>query len=238
MIRFPCQSQLNITCRSPAQGDQRIIRVSFRHAKAHLPYENVAMPEGALAIIQQDLEHSTPSALVTKIQDLFPNVSAPQIYTAWAQMSEMLWKRNTDQLTSAKLLLKEFPEDIDLFEDLKPPEGVEQFCFALKQVVNALHGKVVEIGLDATCKVSDIVIVQLAYPFQIIPIQRTLSFIQYWENTTMQASLWSAAFLLQHRQLKLASGRKHYMAGVKHYRTSMASFQSSSTLTKTWLKSE
>ena len=42
-------------------------------------------------------------------------------------MSEMLWKRDHMQLPSAKTLLTEFGDDVDVFE-IKVAEGVEQLC--------------------------------------------------------------------------------------------------------------
>ncbi len=68
------------------------------------------------------------------------------------KMSEVIWKRDSDQLTSARILLKEFQDDVDLFEDIKTPDGVTQMCFALKKILHGLRGKTVEIGLDATCE--------------------------------------------------------------------------------------
>jgi hypothetical protein len=65
-------------------------------------------------------------------------------------MSEILWKRDHLQLPSAETLLKEFVKDVDVF-DVEVPEHVEQLCWGMKKIAAKLKGKVVEIGIDATC---------------------------------------------------------------------------------------
>lgn len=66
-------------------------------------------------------------------------------------MSEMLWKRDHMQLPSAKTLLTEFGDNVDVFE-IKVAEGVEQLCWGMKKIASKLKGKIVEIGIDATCE--------------------------------------------------------------------------------------
>jgi len=95
------------------------------------PYFDVEMPSGASDIIRQHLEWSTPVSLVPQIQTSFPNVTAKQVHAAWTDMSE----------TS---------DDVDVF-DITVADGVEQLCWGMKKVANRLKGKVVEIGVDATC---------------------------------------------------------------------------------------
>jgi len=59
------------------------------------------MPQEALEIIQENLEWCTPNSLATKIQTLYPSVTTNQIHTAWTTMSETLWKRDPNPMTSA-----------------------------------------------------------------------------------------------------------------------------------------
>ena len=68
-------------------------------------------------------------------------------------MSETLWKRDQYQLPSAEILLKEYSDDIDVF-DIPVADGVEQLCWGMKRVASWLKGMVVEIGIDATCTCS------------------------------------------------------------------------------------
>ena len=85
------------------------------------------MPLEASNIIQENMEWSNPASLTIKIQDRFLDVTAQQVRTTWAQMSETLWKRDQYQLPSAKILLKEYSNDVDVF-DIAVTEGIEQLC--------------------------------------------------------------------------------------------------------------
>jgi hypothetical protein len=108
------------------------------------------MPLEASAMIRENLEWTTPVSMVPRIQALHPHITAKQIHAAWTVMSEVIWKRDKDQLQSSETLLKEFTDDTDLF-DVKPTEGVQQVCWGLKRIARQLRGKIVEIGIDATC---------------------------------------------------------------------------------------
>jgi len=68
-------------------------------------------------------------------------------------MSETLWRRDKEQLPSAETLLREFSDDVDVF-DIEVEEGVQQLCLGMKKIRERLRGKVIEIGIDATCKLS------------------------------------------------------------------------------------
>ena len=89
--------------------------------------------------------------MARKIQIGFPAVSTKQVHKAWTTMSETLWKRNSDQIPSARALLTEYEDDADLLT-IPTPEGVEQVAWVMKKIVNVLRGRIVEIGIDATCK--------------------------------------------------------------------------------------
>jgi hypothetical protein len=99
----------------------------------HKPYYDVTMPPEATAIIRENVEWSTPVALVPKIQALHPHVSTNQVYSGWAVMSEELWKRDKLQLPSARALLAEFQKDVDVF-DITATEGVEQLCWGMTKI--------------------------------------------------------------------------------------------------------
>ncbi|KAI6042138.1 hypothetical protein EDC04DRAFT_2601114 [Pisolithus marmoratus] len=106
------------------------------------------MPPVAIQIICDDLEWSAPSALVPKICALYPHLTASQVHFAWTRMSEILWKKDTNQLTSARLLLEEC-HDIEVL-DVTTLDGIEQLCWGMTAIAHQLAGKVVEIALDAT----------------------------------------------------------------------------------------
>ncbi|KAG0694190.1 hypothetical protein DFH29DRAFT_985319 [Suillus ampliporus] len=113
MKHFDCHSTLVVSCcqRAPDSIDQRTISIHIEHHDSHTPYFDVAMPAEATEIIRDNLEWSIPSTLVPRIQGLFPNVTSKQVHSAWSTMSQILWKKDENQLTSAKLLLDELAGD-------------------------------------------------------------------------------------------------------------------------------
>lgn len=127
-----------------------MVSINLRHLLRHKPYYDVGMPPGAAEIIRSNLEWSTPVTLVGRIRDQYPTVTANQIHAAWTSMSEVMWKRDKDQLASAKLLLGELHKDVDIF-DTDVDEGVQQVCWGMTRIAARLKGKVVEIAIDATC---------------------------------------------------------------------------------------
>lgn len=101
---YNCHSCLWISCHEGDDPSSRQITINLQHHEPHTPYYDVAMPPKA-AIIIQDLEWTTPNAMVPKIQVLFPTVTTTQIHSAWSIMSKVLWKRDDLQLLSAEILL-------------------------------------------------------------------------------------------------------------------------------------
>ena len=145
-------SKLNISCRKAGRGQTtRTITIWLEHHKNHTPYYDVSLPPEAAAMIRDDLEWITPSTIAAKIQAAYPTVSANQVHFAWTKMSEILWKRDAEQLPSVQALLAEFQEDADIL-GLPEAEGVEQVAWAMKRIIEPLKGKIVEIGVDSTCE--------------------------------------------------------------------------------------
>lgn len=102
-------------------------------------------------MIRDNLEWTTPVSMVGKVQALYPETTPNQIHRAWTEMSQVLWKKDPVQLLSAKLLLNEHKDEVDLFQ-IEKIDGVEQLCWGMKRIAHRLRGKIVEIGIDATCK--------------------------------------------------------------------------------------
>ncbi|KAF7333854.1 SWIM-type domain-containing protein [Mycena venus] len=139
MHRFDCKSRLRVSSLNGDEGHRKI-SISLRHLDSHVPYYDVSMPAEATAIIREGIEWSTPVQMVGRIQELFSNITATQVHSAWTEMSQILWKRDD---------MKEFGDDVDVL-DIQPAEGVEQVAWVMKKIMEPLRGKVVEIGLDAT----------------------------------------------------------------------------------------
>ncbi|KAF8995535.1 hypothetical protein BDQ17DRAFT_1330478 [Cyathus striatus] len=89
-------------------------------------------------------------AMMEKIQTLFPNVTRLQVQSAWKEFSKVHWYCDDLQLPSAKILLGEFKDEVDIFKPQGLPEGVEMLAWGMKIVANKLKGKIIEIGMDAT----------------------------------------------------------------------------------------
>ena len=89
--------------------------------------------------------------MANKVQELYPNVTVQQIHNAWTTMSETLWKHEPMQLPSAKTLLEELRNEVDVFH-INPVEGAEQLYWGMKQIATVLKGKVTEVAFDATCR--------------------------------------------------------------------------------------
>jgi hypothetical protein len=156
MKRFDCHSSLIISCHSGGDSAalDRTLYINLRHQAQHIHYYDVSMPAGAAALIREHVEWATPADMVTKIQREYPNVSRAQVHETWKRMSEVFWRRDDKQTTSAFKLLSEFPDDVDMFTPRGVPEGVEIMCWGLKNVAQPLkeHAEMAEVALDATCE--------------------------------------------------------------------------------------
>jgi hypothetical protein len=156
MQRFLCRSSLMVSSKPSRIPGMRLVTIKMHYHQKHKPYYDVAMPPEALDFIRTNLDWSTLVSMVSKVQELYPNVTASQIHTAWTTMSETLWKREKMQLPSAKVLLEEFRDVVDVFH-IDAVEGVEQLCWGMKKIATTLKklGKVTEVAFDATCRCLD-----------------------------------------------------------------------------------
>lgn len=153
MHRYDCKSKLNISYRAnPRSGENTYkITIWLKHHKKHPPYYDVSLPPEAVVLIRENPEWFSPHGVAKKVLVTYPTITANQVHAAWSTMSETLWKRDRDPLPSVKVLLGELESDVALL-DLPQMEGVEQVAWVMKRVVSPLRGKIVKIGIDATCK--------------------------------------------------------------------------------------
>lgn len=82
---------------------------------------------------------------------MFPHVTAAQVHAAWTKMSEIFWKCEKEQMSSARALLDKLGPDVEKFE-LNVPEGVSHLCWGMKKIAERLRGQIIELGVDATCE--------------------------------------------------------------------------------------
>jgi len=126
--------------------------IYVQHHVKHVLYVDVGMPPEALQMIQEQAEWSTPAEMATKIQSVYPQVTTKQIHAAWRGLSQEYWRRDDIQLISAKKLLAEYGDAVDIFDLVGVPDGVEILAWGMKRIAETLRGKIVEIGIDATCE--------------------------------------------------------------------------------------
>ena len=153
MHHYECKSKLNISYQIISRGTENThtMTIWLEHHKRHPPYYDVTLPLEAVETIREELEWTTPGEMARRIQIAYPVVSAKQVHKAWTTMSETLWKRDAEQISSARALLTEYKDDVDVLT-IPATDGVEQVAWVMKKVMSPLRGKIVEIGIDATCK--------------------------------------------------------------------------------------
>ncbi|THU89691.1 hypothetical protein K435DRAFT_760822 [Dendrothele bispora CBS 962.96] len=150
MDRFDCSSRATISSRTFTRDQTKtLISIHFHHEKHHIPYYDVSMPQRVTDIIHENMGHCTPNNLVPLIQAEFPNITSAQVYSAWIKLSEELWKHAENPLESAKQLLEELRDEVEVVHT-KVADGVEQLCWVLKKITGPLGKGVVEVALDAT----------------------------------------------------------------------------------------
>jgi hypothetical protein len=147
MDRFPCDSKLNV--RVVHTPGYIAIEVHIEHHHRHETYFDIQMPAEAIVTIRENV-WTTPAIIATHVRAKFPNVTTSQIRNVWKKFNENLWHRDIDQAKSARILLGEFPDDVDMFE-FEAIEGVEAIGWGLKSVASQLRD-VIEVAMDVTCK--------------------------------------------------------------------------------------
>ncbi|KAG7089710.1 hypothetical protein E1B28_011365 [Marasmius oreades] len=123
----------------------------MEHHQAHLHYVDGSMPIEAIEYIQDHLEFK-PHDVFKALRSDYSTLASSQIYSAWLQLSKVLWRRENDQMMSAKRLLEELQDarEVDVFTTVSV-EGIEQLAWGMKKIVKQLTGySIVEIGIDVT----------------------------------------------------------------------------------------
>ncbi|KAF7305187.1 SWIM-type domain-containing protein [Mycena kentingensis (nom. inval.)] len=131
------------------EADDHTIFINLQHSFRHNNYEDHSFPDAALAMVHATDEEVTPSALARRIRNSFTVLNA-QVYNAWREKNGAIWRRDVMQLLSAWKLLKEYDQEVDLFDPENVPEGVEILCWGMKEIAMRLRGEIVEVAMDAT----------------------------------------------------------------------------------------
>lgn len=90
--------------------------------------------------------------MVAKVQAAYPSITSAQIHAAWMQMSQIFWCCDDLQLSSAQNLLDKYGDEVDIFLSRNIPEGLDILCWGMKKIERPLHRKIIEVGLNMTCK--------------------------------------------------------------------------------------
>ncbi|KAF8887654.1 hypothetical protein CPB84DRAFT_1946602 [Gymnopilus junonius] len=90
MTHYPCRSHLSIVYWIKKTGQTYII-IDLHHHFRHTHYIDVTMPLEAMEIIEAQVEWATPSALLSSIQEAYPQISSAQVYNTWKAHSETHW---------------------------------------------------------------------------------------------------------------------------------------------------
>lgn len=110
-------------------------------------------------------------------------------------MSSTKWKRDEDEVKSARILLEEAQASKGLYQVQEIPlpdiPGYTVLAFALPNVIRQWGGRVRELALDSACEcpcsIADLKTSDLA--LKGIPTGRDLKFTRYWEKSTVPDSL-------------------------------------------------
>ncbi|KAF7290614.1 SWIM-type domain-containing protein [Mycena indigotica] len=151
MNRYPCKSRLAIACHRGGNADGRLnLYINFKHAIRHMAYRDTSMPADAIEFIHNTQDGVSPSDLADTVTELFKNVSRAQALNIWREKMEKYYKRDDNQLKSAAILLREFGDDVDIFELVGVPADVEVLAWGMKKIAGPLRGIVEETAMDAT----------------------------------------------------------------------------------------
>ena len=115
-------------------------------------YVDVSMPPEAMLMMEEQMAWLTPSAIASKVGVVYPEVSAAQVYNTWREHSQTYRRRDDLQLPSAKKFLTEFGDEVNAFESVSVPQGMEMLAWGIKKIARPSTGKFFGISMDATCE--------------------------------------------------------------------------------------
>jgi len=157
MDKFPCHGKLLIHGKpNPWKKEWYITSITFNHDVCHVQYLDVGMPPAALKYIKSQ-RNATPGLIASQLAAQYPHITQAQVYSAWSRQSEAFWKKDEDPLVSAQMLLREAKDEADFWE-LEVPDGVTAIAWGCRQISRRIGATTVEIGLDATCEYSLVLI--------------------------------------------------------------------------------
>ncbi len=175
MCAFECQGWMNITIDDLTTNAE----IKIQHKDDHVPYFVIALPEGVKNLIISRRKETVTQVctlcqsfqlisvnneflvkLWNEIIKLYPipKISRKAVQYLWSRLNETDWKRDEDQLVSARKLLKEAEEAHGLgsyhAQIITLPTEDERYS-ALAWCLPDMHlqwgGRIREVALDSAC---------------------------------------------------------------------------------------
>ncbi|KAG6825491.1 hypothetical protein H0H92_003572 [Tricholoma furcatifolium] len=156
MDSFQCSGWIKVQI----WDNDNIVLIKLQHKDKHIPYWLLDIPEETKEFVVSNLALS-PTALWNAIleKNPLPQFSKKAIYNMWHEHSSRKWKRNNNEVESAKILIQEARQDTQ--EDLSnlyivepialhTEEGFTALAFSLPAFLRQWGEKIREISLDST----------------------------------------------------------------------------------------
>ncbi|KAF9508382.1 hypothetical protein BS47DRAFT_1302935, partial [Hydnum rufescens UP504] len=157
MDHFKCNGMLKLTlCDS-----NQIICVTFSHDLHHIPYCAISLPDNIKELIRCQM-NSMPKEVrgyilcpiwkeITQLEHNAEFTQA-QVYAEWVRINESMWRRDKDQVKSARILLWE-ANGVEVEEiNIRDEPGVSVLAFALKFAIDNWGEQTVKLAIDGTCE--------------------------------------------------------------------------------------
>ncbi|KJA13622.1 hypothetical protein HYPSUDRAFT_151410 [Hypholoma sublateritium FD-334 SS-4] len=153
MAAFSCDGWLHITI----WDDSNNALVKLKHDTEHIPYWSIDVPPDIQSFVKENSDLSPTQALQLWDEILkshpTPAFSRRSIHSLWHEESSKKWKRDPDELKSAKILIEEASKTKRLYsvESISLPKepGFTAIAFSLPEVLRKWGGKIREISLDS-----------------------------------------------------------------------------------------
>ncbi|KAK1233880.1 hypothetical protein PQX77_002933 [Marasmius sp. AFHP31] len=139
MAAFECKGWLHIT----VFEDVEEAHINFRHKDQHVHYYHIDIPEDVKKYVADNVAMH-PEQLWTAILEKFgqPRFSRSLLYAFWSSLSNSDWRRDDDELKSAKILIKEASQLQHSAESNKQIYEVEKNTKKSRFEIFALLGEV------------------------------------------------------------------------------------------------
>ncbi|KAF8919416.1 hypothetical protein CPB85DRAFT_1155897, partial [Mucidula mucida] len=153
MDTFDCDGWLTIW----ACPDSDSFFVRIRHAKQHISYCCIELPEDVHNYIKANPKLHVPQLWIEILKmHPEPDFTQKSVYNFWLKQYQEEWKRDEDEVKSAKILLEEFRNTPALSPYLVEPiprpevdDGFTALAFSLPNPIRKWGGKIQEVALDS-----------------------------------------------------------------------------------------